>query len=380
MSDPEAAREGIGLAAERGLAGAPSSMEQQPEDTNFMSHVARMLEMAVSGRGGWREGVGELALNSPANCVYRALGRILPRSFDAVEHWQAALHAGEGLRTLFNRQDATSLLGQLYPGLDYWQAILKYCADGNLQAVLDEYVFQLRSQQPGGAITSAQLRDIADTMRRALSLTSATLWAKDPNEDDRGLAMGTRFAVRYGGGRAEDGVSLRMPDVRTAFNSPFWPFVLTSTSVGQEGIDFHWWSHSVIHWNVPTNPVDFEQREGRVHRYMGHAVRKNVAAAYRREMMVSGARNPWGELFRRAGVAAESGPLSFREFAPYWVHPGEHRIERRLLDHPLSRDVLRTQRMLSGLAGYRLVLGQARQDDLLETLRNTEMKPLDLSP
>lgn len=64
------------------------------------------------------------------------------------------------------------------------------------------------------------------------------------------------------------------------FNSPFTPFVLASTSVGQEGIDFHWWSHAVVHWNLPSNPVDFEQREGSVHRYMVHAVRKNVAAQH----------------------------------------------------------------------------------------------------
>lgn len=380
MHNPAAAREGIASVAERGMSGATLSPEGETEETNFMSHVARMLETAVSGRGIWREGVGELALNSPANCVYRALGRILPASFDAEVHWQAALSAAEGLRTLFNRPEATELLIQLYPGLRYWQAILRYCADGNLQAVLDEYVFQLRSQQPSGSVSGDQLMDIAGAMRRSLSLTSATLWAKDPSEDDRGLAMGTRFAVRYGGGRSEDGGSLRMPDVRAAFNSPFWPFVLTSTSVGQEGIDFHWWSHSVIHWNVPTNPVDFEQREGRVHRYMGHAVRKNVAAAHWDEVRSEGARNPWAALFKRAEAAAVSRPQAVRDFAPYWVHPGEHRIERRLLDHPLSRDVPRTQRMLSGLAGYRLALGQARQDDLLETLRNPDMKPLDLSP
>ena len=28
-------------------------------------------------------------------------------------------------------------------------------------------------------------------------------------------------------------------------------------------------------WNLLSNPVDFEQREGRVHRFMGHAERKN---------------------------------------------------------------------------------------------------------
>jgi len=352
----------------------------QSEQSNFMIHVERLLDLAAAGKGQWREGLGDLALNSPANCVYRALGRILPASFDEVEHWRAALFAAEGLRTMFNRQDATVLLTSLYPGLDYWQAVLRYCADGNLQSVLDEYVFQLRSQQPRGAVTVSQLDEIAMGIRRALSLTSATLWAKDPAEEGRGMALGTRFAVRYGGGRAEDGAAQRMPDVRAAFNSPFWPFVLTSTSVGQEGIDFHWWSHSVIHWNVPTNPVDFEQREGRVHRYMGHAVRKNVAATYRGEVLGNGASNVWEQLFKRAEEHAALQPLGVREFAPYWVHPGDYKIERRLLDHPLSRDVPRTRRMLSGLATYRLALGQARQDDLLETIRNHDVRALDLRP
>ncbi|MEX9821133.1 helicase-related protein [Providencia vermicola] len=66
--------------------------------------------------------------------------------------------------------------------------------------------------------------------------------------------------------------------VKDAFNSPFHPFVLASTSIGQEGLDFHTWCHAVMHWNLPSNPVDLEQREGRVHRYKGHAVRKNCSA------------------------------------------------------------------------------------------------------
>ena len=44
-----------------------------------------------------------------------------------------------------------------------------------------------------------------------------------------------------------------------------------STSIGQEGLDFHTYCHAVVHWNLPSNPVDMEQREGRVHRYKGHA-------------------------------------------------------------------------------------------------------------
>jgi len=61
-------------------------------------------------------------------------------------------------------------------------------------------------------------------------------------------------------------VRTRADQVRTAFNSPFWPFVLASTSVGQ-GLDFHLYCHAVVHWNLPSNPVDLEQREGRVHRF-----------------------------------------------------------------------------------------------------------------
>lgn len=379
--DRGAASDAIAAIASLASNESPSqALDTQAEQSNFMIHVERMLELSATGQGRWRGGLGELALNSPANCVYRALGRILPASFEKVEHWRAALFAAEGLRTMFNRQDATVLLTSLYPDLDYWQAVLRYCADGNLQSVLDEYVFQLRSQQPRGAVTVNQLDEIAVGIRRALSLTAATLWAKDPAEESRGMALGTRFAVRYGGGRSEDGAAQRMPDVRAAFNSPFWPFVLTSTSVGQEGIDFHWWSHSVIHWNVPTNPVDFEQREGRVHRYMGHAVRKNVAATFQAEVLEDGPGNVWEKLFKRAEQHAASQPMGVREFTPYWVHPGEYKIERRLLDHPLSRDVPRTQRMLSGLASYRLALGQARQDDLLETIRNHDVRALDLRP
>ena len=56
------------------------------------------------------------------------------------------------------------------------------------------------------------------------------------------------------------------PDaVGAAFNPPFWPFVMGTTYIGQEGLDFHWYCHAVVHWNLPPNPVDLEQREGRVH-------------------------------------------------------------------------------------------------------------------
>ncbi|KIA73925.1 hypothetical protein ANMWB30_11730 [Arthrobacter sp. MWB30] len=348
----------------------------------YLAHADRMVVVANQPSVGWEDGIDDLAVNSPANCLYRALSRIVPDSFDESELWKAAVSAASGLRTLFNRLDVTEVLDTLYTEGDYWQKVLRYCESGNLQAVLDEYVFQLRSQQAPGTVSVDDLRAIADDIRLSLSIKPAQLLAKYPDKSHDDLRMGVRFAVRYSNARTDDGDSTRMPDVRRAFNSPFWPFVLASTSVGQEGIDFHWWAHSVIHWNVPSNPVDFEQREGRVHRYLGHAVRKNVAHAYGKSVLKPGVMNPWQELFDVATSEISTGSVEPRtEFAPHWIHPGPHKIERRLLDHPLSRDVTRTQNMLDGLAKYRLTLGQARQDDLLGLIKNgTSIRPLNLRP
>jgi hypothetical protein len=362
--------------------GGGADQEAGSEAGLYLTHIDRMAQTSVGEPAGWDDGVEDLAVNSPANCIYRALGRVVPDEFDGAELWKAAVFAATGLRALFNRLDASELIDKLYPEGAYWQKVLRYCEAGNLQAVLDEYVFQLRSQQAPGEITNEQLWTLADDIRRSLSLKPAQMLAKYPDGSHDDLRMGVRFAVRYSNAKTDDGDSNRMPDVRRAFNSPFWPFVLASTSVGQEGIDFHWWAHSVIHWNVPGNPVDFEQREGRVHRYLGHAVRKNVAAAHGAEVLKPGVTDPWETLFSvaSADIAARAEDSS-TEFAPHWIHPGEHKIERRLLDHPLSRDVPRTKHMLAGLAKYRLTLGQARQDDLLGLIKDgAEIKPLNLRP
>lgn len=359
-----------------------SDQDSGSEAGLYLAHVDRMLQAVAAGPAGWEDGLEDLAVNSPANCLYRALKRVVPDEFDGTELWKAAVFAANGLRTLFNRLDVTVLLDTLYPAGDYWQKVLHYCEAGNLQAVLDEYVFQLRSQQAPGEITSEQLWSLADDIRRSLSLKPAQMLAKYPDESHEDLRMGVRFAVRYSNAKTDDGDSNRMPEVRRAFNSPYWPFVLASTSVGQEGIDFHWWAHSVIHWNVPGNPVDFEQREGRVHRYLGHAVRKNVAEKHGSAILKPGVVDPWTELFDVAAAHVAALPEDeTNKFAPHWIHRGTHKIQRRLLDHPLSRDVPRTNQMLSGLAKYRLTLGQARQDDLLGLIQDgAEIKPLNLRP
>ena len=177
----------------------------------------------------------------------------------------------------------------------------------------------------------------------------------------------THFALRYGDEKSDDGsVMTRADQVRKAFNSPFWPFVLATTSVGQEGLDFHTYCHAVMHWNVPSNPVDFEQREGRVHRYKGHAVRKNVAEAHGEAALQDGARDRWEAMFAQACEGRDAGAT---DIVPYWIYlKGQARIERHIPALPLSRDRDRAQRLRASLAVYRMVFGQPRQQDLVAYL------------
>lgn len=123
---------------------------------------------------------------------------------------------------------------------------------------------------------------------------------------------------------------------------------------------------SVVHWNLPSNPVDFEQREGRVNRFGGHAVRKNVASAHGHSALSSAksGSNPWAAAFDAARDHPELG-----EFSPWWIYPGVSRVERLIVNFPLSRDESQYERLRDSLTLYRLMLGQPRQEDMMELLQ-----------
>ena len=176
------------------------------------------------------------------------------------------------------------------------------------------------------------------------------------------------FALRFGHVRTDDGEHISQDAVRAAFNSPFRPFVLTSTSIGQEGLDFHPWCHRLVHWNLPGNPVDLEQREGRIHRYKGHAVRRNVAASHGLDAFVSWSAGDdiWRLIFELADKAARDESAS--DLVPHWIAPGEHRVERHVPQLPYTAEVEAFDRLKRQLAAYRVVFGQPRQEELVTLL------------
>jgi hypothetical protein len=326
--------------------------------------------------------IAKVAVASPAVAALRALLRQCNiRKIQHSGEWllSSAAHIAMGFRYLFNLPESMSLIRSLRSSDDsrYWESVLDYCVNGNLQSVMDEYVHILREslglvdKKPPEAIPQ-----IAEEIHSAVSVRTVNL---DFDEISHGNGNGRfglnkhsimrcRFALRFGDGRNEvEKTEIRKDQVRCAFNSPFRPFVLATTSIGQEGLDFHQYCHSIYHWNLPSNPVDLEQREGRIHRYKCHMVRRNIAKAFPISSLKGlnlTVNDLWDELFR---LAHENRESCLNDLVPYWTYEveGGQSIKRYIPMFPLSTDCERLENLRNSLVAYRMILGQPRQEDLI---------------
>jgi Helicase conserved C-terminal domain len=384
-AEPGATRAWFGdadLASRWGGDKAENEADQGDDSSLWADHVAEAERVAFGDRQLGRvpsdltSVLAYLALGGPAVTALRALGRVAGNTEaltnPVVRH--AAAGIAMGFRSLFNTPEVMALLRGLNPAEPYWERALEYGTQGCLQAVLDEYAHMLVDVQGlRGKRLEELVENVAAIMRDAITLRTALLGVEevilDPNDHSIRLAdhrMRARFAARLSEEESEaGGKPTRADQVRTAFNSPFWPFVLATTSIGQEGLDFHQYCHAVVHWNLPSNPVDLEQREGRVHRYKGHAVRKNLARQH--PGGTSGHADPWVGLFEAAVNSRSAGAT---DLEPYWVYtiPGGAQIERHVPTFPLSREIGQMDALRRSLAVYRMVFGQPRQEDLVAYL------------
>lgn len=369
---------------EQGDAESTGGVEAGDEYSALQELVQRVRETA-SGRlpGGTppRDLVRVLALigvAGPANVALRAFSRVAGESaFADPEARDAAAQVGWSFRTLFNQPDSSAIVRSCTPPGDYWRQCLEYAAAGGLQAVLDEYAHLLVGEAGVfGKSPNEMVGAIAEYVVSVVALRRARVGAqhfllRNGKVRRKPVSFRSRFAMRFGEERGdESGEKVRADEVRRAFNSPFWPFVLATTSVGQEGLDFHLYCHRVVHWNLPPNPVDLEQREGRVHRFKGHAVRKNVVLRHAERSVAGTQADPWQWLF---DAAVHERKASDSDLVPYWVYPveGGAAIERHVPAYPLSRDVERFKALRESLALYRMVFGQPRQEELLSYLART---------
>jgi hypothetical protein len=319
------------------------------------------------------------AIAGPGVCALRALGRALPGADrESVRLLRAAARVAWGFRSTYRQPDVAAMIRGDARDDAYWRSVLDYNIAGCLQAVLDEYVHvvpDVMGRLAGDSTPLALAEAIAQTIYSALTIRTvrysfADLTLKNWHDERRKPTVGARYALRFGVDATDETKQVqRAGQVREAFNSPFWPFVLATTSVGQEGLDFHLYCHRVVHWNLPANPVDLEQREGRVHRYKGHALRRNVANRYR-AVALSGTDDPWRRMFEAAAQTDEA--IASQGIVPYWVLTGPYKIERDVPSLPFSREIDRYQRLRESRAVYRQVLGQGTQEDFIEYLIRLE--------
>lgn len=302
------------------------------------------------------------AVGGAATCALRALRRVVPN--DDSGTIAGAARIGWAVRTLLDRHEPSQVVDDWRRTREeYWHAALRYCSAGALEGVLDEYLHLLRADVDGDDQLSMKLAELAS---EAIELEAVRVGVDRPSAERgkrafRQSFLSSRFAAPFGVSVPSEAGVVRPEAIRQAFNSPFWPWVLVTTSVGQEGLDFHRYCRSMVHWNVPRTAVDLEQREGRIQRYRNHAVRLTVAGQHGAEARASP--DPWARLFELADVDA-------RGFEPNWVStgPGIVPIERRAYVLPYSRDQRRLDRVLTSRVYYRLVLGHPNPDELVDVL------------
>jgi len=124
--------------------------------------------------------------------------------------------------------------------------------------------------------------------------------------------------------------------VRNAFNSPFWPFVLASTSVGQEGSYFPLVEPFGSALELAIEPVDFET--ARRPRQPVSADTRFARTSHRRIANMHSQPRAQGNTVGRTLLMLRFDRPILGELSPWWIYPGDARVERLVVHFPLSRE------------------------------------------
>jgi hypothetical protein len=239
------------------------------------------------------------------------------------------------------------------------ESVLDAIIAGNLEAVLDEHVAAFRMLNS----TKSSLPDVLAHLDEALNVSDGALALHENTTKNRKIMgrLRAHAALAYSGQEAARNRPLRPGQLQAAFNSPFWPHVLTTTSVGQEGLDFHVWCSRVVHWDPPSDPISLEQREGRIARFASLSVRRAMACIYKQSVLSfdqhEESTSPWNRIISMANEHAKATPDSAPGLRPWWVM--ENGQYTRVVLAPLhSAEVARFDDITEELALYRLAFGQ----------------------
>ena len=344
-----------GLAVELGLGSMPLNLESTLASIALGGSACVMLQTLLSNV---------------------TIGAELSDNFVFPLLFTSSVYFANASRSYFNSPEAISIidLTNSISKSDYWLAVINYNMNGCLRAVLDEYFYM---QTDGEVILKEEeekdpvIIKIVETLASVLSIRTSTLDADLLNS--RGLiqreALRIHYAIAFIDQQETEDTNKRKQSVQDAFNSPFRPFILATTSIGQEGLDFHKYCRELMHWSLPDNAIDLEQREGRINRYKHFALRLNLFARYKGQLKTGSIdKSPWTMLF----AMAENDHMlrgDKCQLVPYWHVPlVKYPLERTVPLYPFSKDGFHLERLLKTLMVYRMSLGQPNQEDLVKYL------------
>lgn len=217
--------------------------------------------------------------------------------------------------------------GNYPPCTPLYDLIMAYGASGCIHDVMDEYFFAIEYKEEKSIFTVSEKNK-----------------EEKNKEDSFAIAHNSREKTN------EENLAIKIKK----FLSPFLPFQFISTSIGQEGFDFHLYCRKIVHWTLTHDPVKFEQREGRINRYHCYANRLR-AESLRKDSNTEW--QGWDKLFSDL-------PHDKTGLVPDFVTPmpknGEEycNFVREFYYYPESYEAKTLKDVLKSLGSYRALLGR----------------------
>ena len=220
----------------------PRNRHKDESSSGLSKHIDRLKEMINSFNAGnlslgkmpydLYEVLAKIAIASPAICAYRSILNVLVHNLECkdnvvnkdmkknddreAEKYKVASEKNEmakiaGVKfaklifNLFNSTEAMTIIKGNYFAEDYWRNVLQYCEDGNLQAVLDEYIHLISENIVNSEKEAERIMDIVSeamgirTTREIVDTFDNfenKVKSKNENRNKTEFRMKLHFAVR----------------------------------------------------------------------------------------------------------------------------------------------------------------------------------------
>jgi hypothetical protein len=189
------------------------------------------------------EELAKLALVGPGVVLHRASQRVFGVACDAKLRMRRSMDISLGaLRTYLDEPEFHITLAVRDRSIpNHAEDVRTAIWHGNLESVLDEY-FAVHAGLGAYSIDAGREGKTLDALEQALAIRVSSVRTQSL-ESSEGFRLRCHTAMPFGltpdkdERRDDDGGAEMRPDaLRHAFNSPFRPFVLATTSIGQEGL------------------------------------------------------------------------------------------------------------------------------------------------